>query len=195
MISKSIETIIGEEKSTLLREEVSGSENPLPMSDCSTCGEDLEVGEFFFRFIGSIHPLHDFFDVVFLLILPLSIRSLKYYGILYRDDESDDEGEEEGDLQAGGEVHGLYFIDYIPREFHRTDEVRSEFLSEVSDMDIDGIEGIFARVILSPDCLIEEVSIENRSPMFDEDREELILFWREIDLVRGFFHRFCAEID
>ncbi len=62
-------------------------------------------------------------------------------------------------------------------------------------MDIDGVEGIFARVILSPDCLIEEVSIEYRSPIFDEDREEFVLFRGEIDLVRGFLHRFCAEID
>jgi hypothetical protein len=195
MISKSIETIIGEEKSTLLREEVSGSENPLPMSDCSTCGEDLEVGEFFFCFIWGVHPLHDFFDVVFLLVLPLSIRGLKYDGILHRDDESDDESEEEGDLQAGGEVHGLYFIDYIPRKLHRTDEVGCEFFPEVGDMDIDGIEGIFTRIILSPDCLVEEVSIEDHSPMFDEDGEEFIFFRREFDLVRGFLHRFRAEID
>ena len=82
----------------------------------------------------------------------------------------------------------LPFIYHISREFHRTDEVGSEFFPEVSDMDIDGIESVVARVILSPDCLIEEVSIEYRSPMFDEDGEEFVLFRGEIDLVSGFFH-------
>lgn len=145
------------------------------MSDHSTRGQDLKVSEFFFRFIRSVHPLHDFFDVVFLLILPLSIRSLEYECILYCDNESDDEGEEEGDLQSGGEVHGLCFIDYISRKFHRTDKVGDEFFPEVGDMDIDRIEGIFARVVLSPDCLIEEITIKNGSSMFYEDREELVL--------------------
>jgi hypothetical protein len=108
MITKSIESIIGEEERTLLREEISRSENPLSMSDHSACREDLEVGEFCLRFIWSIHPLHDFFDVVFLFILPLSIRSLEYESILDGDDECDDESEEESDLRTGSEVHSNF---------------------------------------------------------------------------------------
>ena len=108
MISKSIETIIGEEESTLLREEISRSENPLPIGDSPARGDDLEVGEFCLRFIWSVHPLHDFFDVVFLLILPLSIRSLEYESILDGDDKCDDECEEKSDLRTGSEVHNIF---------------------------------------------------------------------------------------
>lgn len=106
MITKSIESIIGKEKCTSLREEIARRENPLPMSDYPARGEDLEVGEFCLRLIGGVHPLHNCIDVVFLLVLPLSVCSLEYDGILHRDDECDDEREEEGDLRAGGEVHG-----------------------------------------------------------------------------------------
>ena len=81
--------------------------------------DDLEMDEFCLCFIWSIHPLHDRIDIVFLLILPLSVCSLEYDSILHRDDESDDEGEEESDLRAGGEVHErkgelLRILNFIP---------------------------------------------------------------------------------
>ena len=64
----------------------------------------------------------------------------------------------------------------------------------MGDMDVDRIESALIYIVVSPDGLIERVSIEDGSPIFYEDREELILLRGEFDLISRFLHGFCTEI-
>lgn len=107
--------------------------------------------------------------------LPLLVRTLEYEHIEQYDENGYYRSKEGCDFGTGSECHYREdLVNYISDEFDGAYEIWGEFFSEMSDMDIDGLEDLITRIIVSPYCLIEIVTIEDFSSVVDETLEELI---------------------
>lgn len=75
------------------------------------------------------------------------------------------------------ELNKLVIIDNVACKFNSSDDVSSELLSEVCNMDINRIECCLCRIIVSPDGLIEKIPIEHLSLILQKQFKKSILLW------------------